>query len=232
MTIVIAVLVTLALAALLVLRHDAVARVVGVEAYKILLQFILVAVLGGAVSLIYQAFNRDADQRAQDVRRAEDLILARREARQRYLRDLVEQYNAVKRARRMLRAQALVRRPGNENAPRLRAGRYDEFLQVVLDAQLSLEAHSFAVRADNELFPERGQLAMAISRAETYLRELVTEYEETMPTLEDEQALVELSALPLVASFIGPYGQAADFRERFVAPMQQALSTIQRLLLT
>jgi hypothetical protein len=230
-TIAVAVPVSLALAALLVLRHDAAARVLGVEAYKILLQFVLVAVLGGAVSIVYQAFNRDADQRAQRIRREEDLILARREARQRYLRDLVEQYNAVKRVRRLLRAQALVRRPGTETAPQLRAGRYDELLQVVLDAQLSLEAHSLAVRADNELFPEREELAVAIGRVETYLRELVTEYEETMPAVEDKQALVDLSALPLVAAFIGPYEEAADFRERFVAPMQQVLSTVQRLLL-
>jgi hypothetical protein len=230
-TIAVAVPVSLALAALLVLRHDAAARVLGVEAYKILLQFVLVAVLGGAVSIVYQAFNRDADQRAQRIRREEDLILARREARQRYLRDLVEQYNAVKRVRRLLRAQALVRRPGTETEPKLRAGRYDELLQVVLDAQLSLEAYSLAVRADSELFPEREELAVAIGRVETYLRELVTEYEETMPTVDGEHALVDLSALPLVAAFIGPYEKAVDFRERFVAPMQQVLSNVQRLLL-
>jgi hypothetical protein len=93
------VLISLALGALLVFRHDYATRVVGAEAYKVLLQLLVVAVLGGGVSLVYQAFNRDADLRALRARLDEEQTLVLRESRQHLLRDLVAQYNALKRAR-------------------------------------------------------------------------------------------------------------------------------------
>jgi hypothetical protein len=55
----------------------------------------------------------------------------------------------------MLRAQALALQAGGA-APCVRVHKYDEFLQVILDAQLSLEAMSYLVRANDALFPPRG----------------------------------------------------------------------------
>jgi hypothetical protein len=109
--------------------------------------------------------------------------------------------------------------------------KYDEFLQVVLDAQLSLETVSHVVRADDELFPTQGDLIASLGVAETYLRSLVTEYENFLPTVDLDDALVDLEKLPVLADFIGPYGESVDFRERFVHPIQQMLGAIQRLVL-
>jgi hypothetical protein len=199
-----------------------------VEAYKILLQFTLIAVLGGGVSLVYQAFNRDADLKAQRTRQDEERALVLRESRQRHLRDLAAQYNIVKRARRMLRAQALAYRPG-EAEHRVRVAKYDEFLQVILDAQLSLEAMSHVVRADDELFPVQTDLISSLGSAETYLRALVTEYETFLPSVDPDESVVDMTRLPVLADFIGPYEESADFRQQFVHPIQQALGTMQRL---
>jgi hypothetical protein len=160
-------LISLALAALLVFQNEAVTRMVGAEAYKIFLQFILVAVIGGGVSLVYQAVNRDADLRTERIQRDEERALVLRESRRRYPRDLVEQYNAVKRARRMLRAQALTYQPGATER-RVRVVKYDEFLQAVLDAQLSPEAVAHIVRADDKLFPTKGALTASLRPAEGY----------------------------------------------------------------
>jgi hypothetical protein len=223
------VLVGLALAALLVFQHEAATTVVGVEAYKILLQFILIAVLGGGVSLVYQAFNRDADLKAQRARQDEERAMALRESRQRHLRDLAEQYNVVKRARRMLRAQALAYQPGKAER-RLRVAKYDEFLQVVLDAQLSLETMSHVIGADAELFPTQSDLIASLGVAETYLRSLITEYENFLPSADPGgDASVDLVRLPVLADFIGPYSESVDFRERFVHPIQRVLGAMQRL---
>jgi hypothetical protein len=222
------VLVGLALGALLVVRHEAAARLVGPEAYKVLLQFVLVAVLGGGVSLIYQAFNRDADLRAQRARQHEERRLVLRETRQRYLRDLAEQYNVVKRARRMLRAQALVYQVG-EVQPQVRVAKYDEFLQVVLDAQLSLETMTHAVRADDELFPTWNDIISSLHIADVYLRSLITEYENFLPRVDPSEVLVDLARLQVLADFIGPYRESVDFRERFVHPIQKTLGVMQYL---
>jgi len=222
------VLIGLALGALLVFGHDAATRVAGAEAYKILLQFVLVVVLGGGISLAYQAFNRDADLRAQRARHEEERAQVVRESQQRHLRDLSAEYNVVKRARRMLRAQALAFQP-EETGTRVRVSKYDEFLQVVLDAQLSLETMSHVVGADNELFPTHSNLIESIDVAETYLRSLITEYENFLPRVGPGEALAELTKLPVLADFIGPYGNSVGFRKHFVHSVQQALSTMQSL---
>jgi len=94
-TTMVVVLLGLASSALLVFRHDAATQALGLEAYKTILQFFLVVVLGGGVTLVFQAFNREAELKAQRTRQEEERALVLREARQRHLRELVEQDLAV-----------------------------------------------------------------------------------------------------------------------------------------
>lgn len=215
---------------LLVIKRDVATHLFGEEGYKTLLQLFLIAVLGGGVSLVYQAFNRDADLRAQNFRRNEDRMLAIRESRRRQLQDLVGQYNSVKRTRRLMRAKATAIRPGA--ASRLvRVATYDDLVQHLLDAQLSLEAVAHAVRADQQLFPDRDALLGPVRRAEDYLRSLITEYEEILPSLGEHESLIDIARLPVLSEFIGPYHEAVRFRRRFVRPMRRAISAIQVLVI-
>lgn len=225
-TTVVVVLLGLASSALLVLRHDAATQALGLEAYKIILQFLLVVVLGGGVTLVFQAFNREAELKAQRTRQEEERALILREARQRYLRELVEQYNVVKRARRMLRAQALVNQPGQARH-RVRMVKYDELLQAILDAQLSLETMRHVVRADDELFPVHGELSAYLKTAGSCLRSLITEYEAFLPGVQAGVTEVELAKLPKLADLIGPYEDSREFRELFVHPVHRALALMQ-----
>ncbi|ASW53136.1 hypothetical protein [Plantactinospora sp. KBS50] len=217
------------LTAALVSRRELASRVLGTEAYKTLLQFLLVAVLGGGTSLLYQALNRQADERNQRARRDEDRSIVLREARQRWLRDTIEQYQSVKRARRLLRAQALA--PGSRRAgPRVKVGRYDELLQVVLDAQLWLEGMVAMMRADSTLFPENPDVTAAVVSAEEYLRTLVTEYEGFLPSTQARQE-DDLEKLPVLSEFIGPYELSQGFRHQFTRPMQRVIAELQALSL-
>ncbi|WP_439381516.1 hypothetical protein [Amycolatopsis lexingtonensis] len=220
------VLLGLASSALLVLRHDAATQALGLEAYKIVLQFLLVAVLGGGVTLVFHAFNREAELKAQRSRQEEERALVLREARQRHLRELVEQYNVVKRARRMLRAQALVSRPG-QAGHRVRVAKYDELLQVILDAQLSMETMRHVVRADDKLFPAHRELAGYLNTAADCLRSLLTEYEDFLPGVHADEAEVDLAKLPKLADLVGPYEESEEFRELFVHPVHRALTLMQ-----
>ncbi|MFI5911119.1 hypothetical protein [Dactylosporangium sp. NPDC051541] len=221
------VVVSLSLAAVLAVWHEVMTRVVGIEAYKNLLQFCLVVVLGGAVSLLYQAYNRQVDRQAEVKRQDEHRADAVQETRQRYLSELIGHYNRVKRARRLLRAKALTHDPDRANR-RVRVARYDELLQSVLDAQLTFETMSRTMRVEGSLFATDHDLIAALIRAESYLRALVTEYENVMP--QADRAEVELRMLPELADFVGPYEESKRFRTEFVHSTQAALAALEHLI--
>lgn len=198
--------------------HAEATKALGAEGYKTVLQFLLIAVLGGGVSLFYQAYNREADRRAELVRREEDRVAAVRETRRRYLAELIAQYNTVKRARRLLRAKALTDAAAFPDR-RVRMDHYDDLLQPVLDAQLALETMS-------RTLGEPG-IDASLCTAEAYLRLLIAEYEEVMPKGRPE---ISVRSMPVLAGFVGPYDQADRFRNDFVHPMQAALTAVERLI--
>ncbi|WIM93139.1 hypothetical protein ACTOB_005106 [Actinoplanes oblitus] len=178
--------------------------------------------LGGLVSLLYQAFNRQAELRDQRAK-------AIRETRQRYLNELITAYHTVKRVRRLLRAQALTHAAAPADR-RLRVGRYDELLQSVLDAQLSIEAMVRDARAEGGTLSSVPGLAASLRSAENYLRSLITEYEQSMPAALDGGDTMTVPAG--IAAFIGPYREAPLFRDEFVVPAQIAMAAIERLIAT
>lgn len=218
---------SMALAVVLIVWHDASVRAVGEQAYTTLLQFLLVAVLGGGVSVMYQAFNREADRRTERLRREQERAEALRETRQRYSGELVAQYNIVKRARRLLRATALTAGPELLNR-RVRLARYDELMLTVLDAQLALETMSRTVGAAGGPFEQEHDLADNLCRAEGYLRSLITEYEEIMPRAEHGDVAVR--EMPELAALVGPYAEGVRFRDEFVHAVQTALADLDRLI--
>jgi hypothetical protein len=213
----------------LVVWHEVLTEAVGEEAYKALLQFFLVAVLGGGVSLVYQAFNREADRRTELLRRQEERADALRETRQRYLRELIAQYNTVKRARRLLRALALADGPRFLDR-RVRVDRYDDLLQPVLDAQLALETMTRVMGAEGGLFEADRELISALDRASSYLRSLITEYEDTMPRVDGPD--IGLRTMPELADFLGAYADSDRFRHDFVHPVHAAMTALERLVVT
>ncbi|WP_431946924.1 hypothetical protein [Micromonospora marina] len=218
-------LLAMAAAAILIIWHESATRVVGADGYKTLLQFLLVVVLGGGVSLLYQAFNRQAEQRAERLKLAEDRATAIREIRQRYLAELVVLYNAVKRARRLLRARAQIHATAGDG--KLRVVTYDEQLQLLLDAQLSLELMIRNVNAEGDVFHGAPELVPSLKSTEDYLRELVTEYETVMPRI--PSGTTEIPTPPKLADFIGPYEQS-EFRPDFIRPVQAAMAAVESLI--
>jgi hypothetical protein len=217
--------IAMAAAALLITWHESATKAVGVEGYKTLLQFLLVAVLGGGVSLVYQAFNRQAEQRADHAKLAEEHAIAVRETRQRYLGELIGLYNSVKRTRRLLRARAQVHTATGES--RLRVATYDELLQLLVDAQLSLEMAVRNVRAEVALFDAEPDLLPSLKTTEEYVRDVISEYETVMPGV--AQGATDIPTPPQLADFIGPYDGSA-FRVRFIHPVQAAMAAVERLI--
>ncbi|MDR6318800.1 hypothetical protein [Actinoplanes couchii] len=218
-------LIAVAAAATLIIWHESTTRALGIEGYKTLLQLLLVVVLGGGVSLLYQAFNRQAELQAERLRLAEGRATAIRETRQRYLAELVVLYNAVKRSRRLLRARAQIHTTAGDG--RLRLATYDEQLQLLLDAQLGLELMIRTMNAEGEVFDGVPQLVPSLKSTEKYLRELITEYEAVMPRV--QPGATEITTPPKLADFIGPY-EHSEFRPGFIRPVQAAMAAVESLI--
>ncbi|MGX6604072.1 hypothetical protein ACWKSP_18325 [Micromonosporaceae bacterium Da 78-11] len=218
-------LIAMAAAAVLIIWHESATRVVGVEAYKTLLQFLLVVVLGGGVSLLYQAFNRQAELQAERLKLAEDRATAIRETRKRYLAELVVLYNAVKRSRRLLRARAQIHTTAGDG--KLRVAAYEEQLQLLLDAQLSLELMIRNVNAEGKVFHGVPEPVSSLKSTEDYLRKLITEYEAVMPRV--QPGATEIPTPPKLADFVGPY-EHSEFRPNFIRPVHAAMAAVESLL--
>jgi hypothetical protein len=232
-TIVVVVVSCLAVAAAVYLLtwHSSAISTIGIEGYKLLLQFVMIVVLGGAITLLYQAFNRKAEERTAARLSAEQQADNVRTLRQDYMTQLIGEYNRTKQARRLIRARALVR-PNSSGKDHVKVAEYDKEMQAVLDAQLTLETIAYAVRAEPELFPEGTSIRDSVKAMEEYLHTLVSEYEEHLPNLPIKSSLTPLDTLPALKEFIGPYQSSTGFRQNFVHRFHAALSDLQLLLIS
>src|SRR4029077_3709866 len=89
----------------------------GEDVFKLTYQFLLLVVIGGALSLIYQEFQHHREEESKafererdDVAKKKERDAATREAerslQRQLLTEVVEAYNAAKKVRRLLRAKA------------------------------------------------------------------------------------------------------------------------------
>jgi len=219
----IGVLATAGVAVLLVWNVPSTA-VLGAEGYKAALQFLFVVILGGALSLLYQAFNREADRRARLRDEIEEHRRALRAQRQTFTGAFVNDYNAVKRARRLLRARALDTASG---AGTVRLDAYDKIMGDVVEAQLRLETTRRALERGDPIFPGNGTIAAAVEQMDTYLRGLIAEYETRLPRFRSAPTPCALHDLPELQRFLVPYRQSKSFPKQFVKPFHAALSELQ-----
>jgi len=196
----------------------------GPEGYKAALQFLFVVILGGALSLLYQAFNREADQRAKLRGEIEEHRRALRQQRQEFTGAFVTDYNAVKKARRLLRARALDAASGAEI---VRLDAYDMIMNDVVEAQLRLETTRRALDRGDPLFPQPTIIAAAVEQMDTYLRGLITEYETGLPRFRSAVTPPTIDDLPELQRFLAPYRQSESFPKDFVKPFHAALSELQ-----
>ena len=182
------------------------------EVFKLSYQFLLITVIGGALSLLYQRFS------------AERALTEKRNALLREMHsELLNAYNIAKRARRMLRAHV-----GSLVTPesRLRASRYDEEIDKIMDAQLTFEV--YAKRAGNAgLWFRNGKaLGVELNKVEGYLNSLIKEYEDKRSTFAGKPPSQALSELKTLAEFVGPYKDATGFKDSFKVPFRKALTLL------
>lgn len=139
-------------------------------------QFFLITIVGGGVSLVYEAYRRERELRE------------RQKEIQRNLRsNLISSFNSAKQVRRLLRARAV--RIDSDAGKELVLGReYSKQLDKLIDAQLSFELAVHVVKSEPGLFEGASSgdtaldLAAKLESVEDYLNEIITEYEKSYKT--------------------------------------------------
>jgi hypothetical protein len=168
------------------------------EAARTLLELLTVGFGGAVLGFLasqYQARQADVDNERELERQA---AAHKRELLRSVLDRATTNYNGVKRARRLLRAQARQRR-GLRTV--VLAESYDMQLLSLNDIQLEFETMSDEVETERELFTRSQELRTLFDDLEKYLANIVSEYEVRRPHFGTRRA-IDQCALTELRSFL------------------------------
>ena len=205
----------------------------GVEVFKLSYQFLLIIVIGGAISLLYSQFaKRQAE--ANKIKEEARAIKSERKALQRKFRtEFLQSYNAAKGIRRLLRAKArAITEVNGAKVEMIVVSPYDKQAQQLVHVQLQFETLKEEVESRKDLFsgvPELQDLYAKLGTIESYLNEIVGEYEDKF-NLFHKGDLQPISLFPKLAEFIGPFETANDFKTRFKQPAKEIVGGLLKLL--
>ena len=210
------------------------------ELGKALVQFVVVAVIGTLVTGMMFEYQRQRqnwdkeDERERKNRDKEDERERKnRNRREEFLRSILtraaQAYSNVKKARRLLRARAIVRgEAGGKSAVRKH---YDFYLRMIIDAQLELENLAGDIQTSEGMFFNLTALLAPLSEMESYLGKLITEYEKkAFETLHGPKLLC-LTDLPQLEGFTATSTEVGDFKKQFSGPYRAIQRAIRRDLL-
>jgi hypothetical protein len=195
------------------------------ELMKILWQFLLLAVLGGALGLFFKSEERKAGEQADRERREEELRAARREKLLSTRGQLIEAYNQAKAVRRLLRALA---RGGSSSHETLIKAEYTPLMRQLIDVQLKMEYYAESIEADTVIFGERKSIARHLDAAQEYLNQVVAEFEDAWEQFAGQE-YAPLSRFGNLQEFIQPLPKSEEtrFGKEFKKPFREALKAIE-----
>ena len=175
---------------------------VHVEVVSIVVQFLFLIVLGGAVTALYQArLQRRAEEASARSARAEiterdRLMLVDMHD------DLVSAYNKAKRARRLMRAR-LEYPSGDSGPPYVPKSVYDDQMEALIDAELDFESLLRRIESNVPLFGKESRLDGYLDDIEMHLTETVMEFRRELRNFEGDPPRRRLETLPRLEAFLG-----------------------------
>jgi hypothetical protein len=158
---------------------------------------------------------RDLERRKLEYR--EDLLKA-------ILNQATASYSAVKKARRLLKARAIIQETGSLQE-RVLGASYDSNMDIVNDAQFSFEHLAGDVETSKPAFTQPAELVEHFRSIEGYLERLIDEYEHNLRLFSGEPISKELASLPKLRDFVGP-SKPSNFRTEVIEPYHK----VQRLI--
>ena len=172
------------------------------EMVNAIVQLLLLIVLGGAVTALYQ----ERLQKREDAERhrAERVAITERDRLTLMaMRDnLIAAYNRVKRVRRLLRAR--LEYPGGDDGPRfVPKSEYNEQMEHVIDAELEFESILRQIEGNVPLFGNDSRLDGCLDDIEEHLTCTVKEYRKQLRNFDGNPPRMNLEKLPKLELFLG-----------------------------
>ena len=205
---------TLIATIILVVWGDTIAICLHPEVFKLLAGLIITAGFGGLASLILNELNASRESREAD-----------RALRHDTLADIVASYNEVKGIRRQLRAEAVIPSYSDPNAYILR-GPYTSLMQRLSFSQLKLESHLRLIEGNESKYPEPQRLKQRLAEAESYLGDVISEWEERLGRFTDEPQKNLLADFLTLHCFVSEAKQS--FKPGFALPVAEVFSILGR----
>ena len=193
------------------------------EIAKAVLQLGVVSVIGAAVAILVfeyqregQRSDRDREHERERMEAAQDQERSRLQYREDLLKSTLAKamasYNAVKKARRLLRARAIAIGTGSPEQW-VTADAYDTYMDVINDAQLELENLARDVDTSRRAFSKADDLGRQLRSMEGFLGKLIKEYESSRRRFASETSRLSLSDLRTLEAFLGPSRNSAFLHE-------------------
>ena len=194
------------------------------DVYKLTYQFLLLVVIGGAISFLFTLYIKLREEEAnrkekKEIKRNEEKNLQRK-----LYNDFVQAYNDGKKIRRFLRARTrMLSVNENEKAIMIKTVRYDELMKELTILQLKFESFWEEVNANQSIFSRPGDvttLSDNLEKIEKYLNKIVGEYEDRFYSYPnqfyiDKVSFMPLNKLTILQEFIAKYKDAKQFEEQF-----------------
>jgi hypothetical protein len=188
-------------------------HIVHEKVFELTYQFLLIGVVGGALTIFYQSI-----QRQRDAREAE------RGLQRQLLMEVVEAYNGAKKVRRLVRANARI----NDS---IRAQPYDEQMRSLLEVQLTFESLKHQAEANPQLFPKNSGVCAALDSIEKYLNKIVDEYEKKFSLFAGGQAKLPAAQFDKLQEFIADHRAGADFDKFLKSAFHNVVAALQKLII-
>jgi len=209
-------------------RYQPDRKMLGLELVKTLMQVTTVLVLGQVVSVIVK------EHEAQKER-----IAALTTLRLDLLTQLSRVYVGIKRYRRLLRAHAVT--PAFDGVVdaniRVRQQPYDENMRAINETELELEALWHQLQALPASVTERETVNDGVESMKDYLRELLEQYEDTIPNFSLPADTMALQAFVVpgnqkgnLPDYIGPTKDSL-FRQAFIQAFRSSTQAIRTQML-
>lgn len=198
----------------------------GMEVFKISYEFLLIIVIGGAVSWLFSQYTFEKEAREQ-----------KKTLQREFQEELIKAYNSSKCIRRMLRAEARSSIP-DTGGMAIKAEPYSKQMQKLNDVQLKFEFLK-KESINTDLFrdaPNLSDLNSLLASIEGYLHDIISEYEQSYDKFSDDN-LCPVEKLPLLSEFI--YSPAEheqksisdNFKNKFKKPADKAMEDMLKILI-
>ena len=198
--------------------------VLGESLFRLTYQFLLFAILGGAISLLFKNIQVERERRE-----------TRRITQQKLYSGLVAAFHEGRAVRRLIRARALqtIEEGSGDSLRKLRIVKqnpYDEQMAQLNSVLSEIELLRYEVEADEKSFGSISGLNDSLETVEKYLTEIVAEYQNKFRDFEDGS--FSLPNLPKLEKFVFDVKYDKTFKQKFTDPMHNAIGKLRNAILS